>query len=344
VSAPGATLRETSGPETMCSATEAVRVPTTPAALPLKRSVTSPGEAAAATATVTVCEEPGRMPKVAGDTVTPAGGEAVTLIVPANPLRPVAVTDKVPAEPGASVREAGVAPIAKSGRGVISSVKDAVRDPLTPAAVPENEAPTVPVAAAAATATETTWDVPGVSANAAGVNVTLGIDGAVTLTDPEKPPEPEADTVTLPEAPAATWRRAGEIASEKSDVGEMTIVSPADRLPVMPEAVPVKDAARLPGDAAADAETVTVCEKPGVRLNEAGVNVRFGTLGAVTAIDPEKPFRPVAWTVVVPEPPGRSMRVAGEAEREKSGAAVTVTVTGTLCVSPAEGTKLTVSG
>jgi hypothetical protein len=46
----------------------------------------------------------------------------------------------------------------------------------------------------------------------------------------------------------------------------------------------------------------------------------------------------------VAEPPGRSVSVEGEADREKSGAAVTVTVTGTVCDGPDEGVNVTVSG
>jgi hypothetical protein len=204
------------------------------------------------------------------------------------------VTDRVPVEPGASVREAGDAPIVKSGGGVISSVKDPVREPLTPAAVPVNETATVVAAAPPVAATETACEAPGVSVNAEGVNVTFGIEGAVTLTDPEKPPEPAAETVTLPEVPAAIWRRAGETPSEKSGGGAMTIVSPADRLPVMPEAVPVKAAARLPGEAAAAAATVTARVEPGVSVNEDGVKVMSGRVGAVTEMVPENPFSPVA--------------------------------------------------
>jgi hypothetical protein len=180
--------------------------------------------------------------------------------------------------------------------------------------------------------------------NDAGVNVTFGTEGAVTLMGPEKPFRPAAETETLPEVPAASPRSAGETPSEKSGGGAMTTVRPADRLPVMPEAVPAKAAARLPGEAAAEAATVTARVEPGVSVNEDGVKVTSGSAGAVTVMVPENPFSPVAWTVVVAEPPGRSVSVEGEAEREKSGAAVTVTVTGRVCDGPDEGVKVAVSG
>jgi len=76
--------------------------------------------------------------------------------------------------------------------------------------------------------------------NEAGEKVMFGTEGATTLTVPEKPFRPAAETVSVPDAPAAICKSGGEVWSEKSGAAPMTSVSPADRSPAIPAADPVK--------------------------------------------------------------------------------------------------------
>jgi len=82
---------------------------------------------------------------------------------------------------------------------------------------------------------------------------------------------------------------------------------------------------------AADAETVTVkvdvADPPEVRVTEVGLNVAVTPVGAPETdrlTVPVKPYSDVTVMVEVPEEPGAMVREVGEADIEKSGAALTV--------------------
>lgn len=91
----------------------------------------------------------------------------------------------------------------------------------------------------------------------------------------------------------------------------------------------------FPAAAADEAFNEICCGVPGVSMNVAGMAATpAGSPVNATAIGPVNPLTPAAWIVKLWEaPPAASVRLAGVAEIEKSGAAVTFRLTDAVFVS-----------
>src|SRR5579872_1283892 len=92
VSDGGATASVKSGPLTICTPRRAMREPAMPGAVPVKTPLKFCGEAFDAAVTVRFTEPPGSRVNAGCENVRPGSEGAVTVIVPANPLTPVADT------------------------------------------------------------------------------------------------------------------------------------------------------------------------------------------------------------------------------------------------------------
>jgi hypothetical protein len=310
---------EKSGPDTIVSGRVVPRLPGTPGEVPEIDTVIVDAAAPAARTKERVWEEPGAIVNWTGWTVTFGTGATTTSTAAEKPFSGRIETTAVPVLPGVSVSAAGVTAREKSGADVIVTASEAVRVPVSPAAVPLNVTDVVPFGAPAAAVIVMDWVAPGKRVNEAGAKERFAAAGAETWIAPEKPLIPAADTVATADPPEGIETDAGLTAREKSGVRTTVTERVAVRVPEIPAAVPEKVAERVPAAAVGAAETVTVCEAPVGSEKLGGENeipVRFG---AVTVTVPENPFNPVAVTTAVAEWPGSSVSAPGDTPRETSG-------------------------
>jgi hypothetical protein len=125
------------------------------------------------------------------------------------------------------------------------------------------------------------------------------------------------------------------LAEIEKSLGPAVIVTVTEALWVAPDdSVPVTVTTYVPGAVVKSGETVSIEAAPAVTA--AGLRVAVRPLGDETAlrlIESAVPVTSAVLIVLLPELPWTTVRLLGVAEIEKSdGAAVTFTVTDTLCV------------
>src|SRR5689334_13857992 len=116
-----------------------------------------------------------------------------------------------------------------------------------------------------------------VTVKVCGVKVKPGTVGAVTVTGPLNP-EAIAPIVKSVNAPEIPFSCCGVAVSAKSSTCS---VNDPECVPLTAGDVPVNANGRKPEEAFGATPIVTVCDAPGVRLKDAGVNVTSDAVGEV---------------------------------------------------------------
>jgi hypothetical protein len=252
--------------------------------------------------------------------VTPDGNPLAVKETPAvkPPVRVIVIV-LVPLAPRLIVKLAGFTESVKSGVGTSLTVRlnAMVRVRLPPA--PDTFNVTAPRAAVLDAETVIT-ELPPVAGFGLKPTVTpVGAAPAVNVTPAVKPPVRVIVIVLVPLAPRATFRLVGEADNAKSGVCGWVmftlIVAVRVRLPPVPVIVTVAG----PSVAVLDAASVRTRLSPVVGAMLADTPV--GDPLTLRSTAPVKPPLRVIVTVLVPLAPRLIVRLAGEAESAKSGAA-----------------------
>jgi len=252
--------------------------------------------------------------------VTPAGNPlALNVTPPVKPPVRVIVIVLVPLAPRLIVKLAGLAESVKSGGCTSLTVRLNEIFRVRPPPVPVMVSATAPSVAVLDAATVISVLPPGAGFGLKLMVTPAGAVPELKVTLSAKPPVRVIVIVRVPLAPRATFRLVGEADSAKSGgCGWFTvrlIVVVRVRLPLVPVTVIVD----IPKVAALDAERVRT-----LLLPVAGFALKLGVtpVGAPPALSVTAPVKPpvlVIVIVVVPLAPRLTVRLAGEAESEKSG-------------------------
>lgn len=285
--------------------------------LPVMVTVDVPVAAEAVAARVRIAVAP--FAPALNDPDTPAGNpDRVTVTVPVNPFCAVKVSVLLPAAPCAMLSEVGAADNVNAGGNVtvIAMLVLAVRAPEVPVIV------TAAVAAAAALdAVKVT--VPWPAEIAPKVAVTpAGSPEADNATVPLKPFKAVIATVLAPLAPGVKLTLAG--VAERVKLGGAAIVSEIVALLLTVPDVPVTVTVEVPSAVLAVAFRVSVVVCAAV---DAGLNVAVTPAGRPVAENVTVPLKlpcGVTLNVLVPLPPCRILRLAGDGAIVRPLAAVTV--------------------
>ena len=232
----------------------------------------------------------------------------------------------------------------KSGAAVIVIVTGAVRGPLTPVATPLNTPVKVIGAVPGNAVTVTICEPPAGTMNVGGLNVRLGLLGAVTVTIPVNPLIGVTPTASMMLWLAAIDAAGGVTVRMKSGPAAIVTAIAAVRVPGMPGAVPLNTPICVLGTAVLAAAIITTCEPPAGSVNVIGEKVRSRRFGELTVTVPPNPLTPVAVTVTDVLCPAGTETSLGVTVRRKSGPAATLIVTVVVFGVPVDGLKVNVTG